>query len=56
MNVDHVSQQALSAHGADGEHVWLSRVNDVGDPYEVCLGCGKQSHWEPFPNHGHLVQ
>lgn len=48
-DVDHVSQQALPAHGPEGEHAWTARVNDEGDLYEVCTGCGKQMHWEPLP-------
>jgi hypothetical protein len=48
--VDHVSQQAMPPHGPEGEHTWVARLNDEGDLYEVCLECGKQSHWEPLPN------
>jgi hypothetical protein len=35
--------------GSHDEHVWVVRTNDHGDPYDVCLGCGKQGHWEPIP-------
>lgn len=48
-SIDHVSQQSMPTHGPDGDHDWVVRANDLGDLYEVCVGCGKQSHWEPLP-------
>ena len=33
--------------GPDEPHDWIMRRNDEGDLYEVCLTCGKQTHWEP---------
>jgi len=29
-------------------HQWVSAMNDHGDYYEVCTGCGKQTSWTPL--------
>ncbi len=31
-----------------GSHQWITRRNDVGDHYELCVGCGKQASWVPL--------
>jgi len=31
-----------------GAHHWVAAMNDLGDYYEVCLGCGKQTAWTPL--------
>lgn len=29
-------------------HEWIATMNDHGDYYEVCRGCGKQTAWTPL--------
>ena len=31
-----------------GSHNWFTQINDLGDHYEVCSGCGKQARWVPM--------
>lgn len=29
-------------------HEWVANMNDRGDYYEMCRGCGKQAAWAPL--------
>lgn len=28
-------------------HQWTAAMNELGDYYEICKGCGKQTAWTP---------